>query len=113
MERERFLRAEFVTLSLQAVWASSRPARDRTAGCLLHWRRRGDPRLHPAIPGSAAQAELGRRTSAHNRGGAVKGERWQMTAAALAYRVQLPVVRRSALRLPRYRGKLKHCLPSV
>jgi putative SOS response-associated peptidase YedK len=44
---------------LQAVWASSRPARDRTAGCLLHWRRRGSSRLHPAIPGSAAQAELG------------------------------------------------------
>ena len=58
-ERERFLRAEFVALSLQAVWASSRPARDRTAGCLLHWRRRGSSRLHPAIPGSAAQAELG------------------------------------------------------
>jgi hypothetical protein len=28
------------------------------AGILLHWRRRGSSRLHPAIPGSAAQAEL-------------------------------------------------------
>src|SRR3984885_8524185 len=82
MERERFLRAEFVTLSLQAVWASSRPARDRTAGCLLHWRRRGSSRLHPAIPGSAAQAELGGRPPAHGGGGPPKGGRSQMTAPA-------------------------------
>ena len=85
-ERERFLRAEVVALSLQAVWASTRPARDRTVRCSLHWRRRGDPRLHPAIPGSAAQAELGLITSAHSRGGAPKGERSQMTAPAPAYR---------------------------
>ena len=58
-ERVRFLRAEFVALSLQAVWASSRPARDRTARCSLHWCRRGSSRLDPVIPGSAARAELG------------------------------------------------------
>jgi hypothetical protein len=37
-------------------WATSRPARDRTARCSLHWRRGGSSRLHPVIPGSAARA---------------------------------------------------------
>jgi hypothetical protein len=41
----------------QAAWASSRPARVRTARCSLHWRRGGSSRLHPVIPGSAAQGE--------------------------------------------------------
>src|SRR6202034_3007844 len=85
MGQERFLQAEFVALSLQAVWASTRPARDRTAGCLLHWCRRGSSRLDPVIPGSAAQTELGQRP-AYNRGGAPKGERSQMTAAVPAHR---------------------------
>jgi hypothetical protein len=46
----------------------------RTARCSLHWRRRGSSRLHPVIPGSAAQAESGE-ILAHDRGGAPKGER--------------------------------------
>src|SRR5580704_4628590 len=29
----------------------------RTARCSLHWCRRGSSRLHPVVPGSAAQAE--------------------------------------------------------
>src|SRR5580700_4162278 len=64
-ERVRFLRAEFVTFCSQAAWASSRPARDRTARCSLHWCRRGSSRLDPVIPGSAARAELGMESPRH------------------------------------------------
>ncbi len=56
-------------------WASSRPARDRTARCSLHWCRRGFSRLDPVVPGSAARSRVEVKPSALNRGGAPKGER--------------------------------------
>ena len=83
---------------LQAVWASARPARDRTARCSLHWCRRGSSRLHPVIPGSAGP---GRR----NRSGAPEGVRPATAAAAFrsAGRGHRNWMRRSALRFPFFR----------
>ncbi len=61
---------------IRAVLGIDRPARDRTARCWLHWCRRGSSRLHPVIPGSAARSRVrGIKPSAHDRGGAPKGER--------------------------------------
>jgi hypothetical protein len=62
--------------------------------------------LHPAIPGSAAQAESG--TPAHDRGGAPKGERSCLSGRGCASRIearQLELVRRSAFRLPLWGAK--------
>jgi len=67
-------RMGLVTL-IRAVLGIDRPARDRTARCWLHWCRRGSSRLHPVIPGSAARSRVEVRPSAHDRGGAPKGER--------------------------------------
>ena|GEM_PF-6409152 len=67
-------RMGLVTL-IRAVLGIDRPARDRTARCWLHWCRRGSSRLHPVIPGSAARSRVEVSPSAHDRGGAPKGER--------------------------------------
>jgi hypothetical protein len=86
----------------RAAWASSRPARDRTAGCLLHWCRRGSSRLHPVIPGSAAQAELGCIIPASRRG-APDGVRSHLPGrgrACSSRRGNRKWMRRSALRFP-------------
>jgi hypothetical protein len=63
------------TPCFRAALGIDRPARDRTARCWLHWRRRGSSRLDPVIPGSAARSRVEVRPSAHDRGGAPKGER--------------------------------------
>jgi hypothetical protein len=76
----------------------------RTARCSLHWCRRGSSRLHPVIPGSAAQAESGsRRMTAEERRKA-SGPAYR-AAAAPAHRGAATVVRRSALRLPLWGAK--------
>ena len=64
------------TLRRGRLWASSRPARVRSARCSLHWCRGGSSRLHSVIPGSAARSRVeASPASAHSRGGAPTGER--------------------------------------
>ena len=53
------------TVRLQAAGATTRPARVRTARCSLHWCRGGSSRLHPVIPGSAAQSRAEAKSSAN------------------------------------------------
>jgi hypothetical protein len=114
-------RAGLVTF-IRAVLGIDRPARDRTARCWLHWCRRGSSRLDPVIPGSAARNRVEVSPSAHNRGGAPKGERAALLVprqcgaggerSARRIRWQAfflcggaePVVRLSALRLPSFKG---------
>jgi hypothetical protein len=89
----------------------------RTARCSLHWCRRGPSRLHPVIPGSAAQAESG--IPAHDRGGAPKGERSRLSGRGCACASRRGnrwcAVRRSASLFgeQRHLGEQRHGLPSV
>ena len=90
----------------------------RTARCSLHWCRRGSSRLHPVIPGSAAQAESGsRRMTAEERRKA-SGPAYLLgrgCARALRRGNCWCAVRRSASLFgeQRHLGEQRHRLPSI
>ncbi len=117
-ERERFPRPRRYTRGRGRFWATSRPARDRTARCSLHWRRGGSSRLHPVIPGSAARAvEPGKpQWSAERRAGPLPtfpasggGEEDKARGRAAVGGVTPHWMRLSALRFPRFCARGLSC----
>src|SRR5580692_12773652 len=112
MERERFLRVEFVTLACRRF--GHRPVRRVIGlqGACCTGVGEGPPVCIRRFQEARPRPSWGRRISAHSRGGAPKGERSRMTAPASLSDAGTGGAPFGAPP-PLFQGRQDECLPSV